>query len=644
MSNLESVFMSVAAMSWQGGWLILLLVGLRLALRRQVAPAMMFAGWIMVAGMLLMPLRLPVPWDPLGLGGTARMRTPTVASSTLVLVEDLPVMAAAPMLPLVGPEPEEKDATAGLKDEGVRFEVFDVQVSTTRRFIGELALIWLAGAAGLLMLRAITVFRLRRRLQDTALPGDEILVGMVRDACAALGINRVPAIVVTPLVGTPALCGIIRPQLLFPAGFFTRLTVDELRWVVWHELGHLQRRDLFTQTLLQLACAVHWFNPLVWLAARLARHDCELACDAFVLRRAKAEDGEDYGRALLKVIGRTVGKSALPSAVGIVESKRQLLKRLTLIADYRRGRIRPLVIGTAILAGAVFVGYTAPGNLSDQPEEETKRATEPVGPQPLPSQGNRAARAERLAAMEAQADALQIEVRAVGEVGGVPVAFIDLDGEPSVVMTGSRFFVYRITSIDVARGEVALTQRDQDRVLAVTNPRPLVFPVMSEQRVQSLLASPEYLRSSNAWERGLPDAVVVAWKKINREAREQILLNYLQSGYVMSYFLTEGRIHGSPRHLLAARMQQGSLTRRDAFIESLTPAQREAYAGGVQRAIRFTAPPEERAAQAAEAEALQARQAEVIAKLTPAQRALYEQWQSRQQRSPAGPDLPPLSP
>lgn len=43
-----------------------------------------------------------------------------------------------------------------------------------------------------------------------------------------------------------------------------------------HELGHWRRRDLWTQALMQVAVVVHWFNPLVWLAARLARTDCEL--------------------------------------------------------------------------------------------------------------------------------------------------------------------------------------------------------------------------------------------------------------------------------------------------------------------------------------------------------------------------------
>src|SRR5207248_1350345 len=95
---------------------------------------------------------------------------------------------------------------------------------------------------------------------------------------------------------------------LLPPGLAAQLTADELRHVVRHELGHWRRRDLLAQALLQTAVAVHWFNPLAWVAARLARADCELACDEFVLRRESPTGASAYGATLLKVLGVVRGR------------------------------------------------------------------------------------------------------------------------------------------------------------------------------------------------------------------------------------------------------------------------------------------------------------------------------------------------
>jgi len=634
-SALAPVFMEVVAMSWQAVWLILLLAAVRFILRRHIAPAMVFAGWLLVAGVLLMPLRLPVPWDPLGLGKTAKLRPAAPPAAVVYAAEPLmPEEGRAYSVQALGPV--DAEAAAHRAQEHIGFDVFDVKVSTTRSVVGSAALVWLAGVAGLLLLRGLALVRLRRKLACSRLAVDGRIAAMVRQGCAALGIARMPEIVVTPMIGTPALCGVFLPQLLFPVGFADRLSAEELRWVVLHELGHLRRRDLLAQALLQFACAVHWFNPLVWVAAWLARHDCELACDAFVLRHAKADGGGDYGRTLLKVLGRTSGRNSLPAAVGIVEGKRQLLKRIMRIADYRRGHLRPVLVGAGLVGGFIFVGYTAPANrLVENQVNENAPVAGPATPALMRVGGDlspeeQARHEAHRAESEARLAALQIEARAVGEVGGVPVAFIDVEGNPVIVMVGSSVAGYWVTSIDSARNEIVLTRAGQPaRVLPVTNPRQPTFPALSEMRIQGLLGSANYV---SAWERQLPRAVMLAWSKINREAKEEILLNYLQSGYVMTFVVTPESITGSPRRLFEERIRQEQQIRRAAFLESLMPEQRAAYEDGRMGVIRFTAPKEEQEAQAAAAKALQERQAEVIANLTPEQRFLFEAWQGSQQR------------
>jgi hypothetical protein len=150
-------------------------------------------------------------------------------------------------------------------------------------------------------------------------------------------------------------------------GLADQLSDEELRLVVLHELGHLKRRDLLLQGLLVVSQAVHWFNPLVWLAGRLAREDRELACDEFVMAHTSHSGSHAYAKTLLRVLGLSrPGRSMLP-AVGILETKNQIKQRIIMITKYQSTNARRLVLGAAsilaVSAGLLIADET--GNTSN---------------------------------------------------------------------------------------------------------------------------------------------------------------------------------------------------------------------------------------------------------------------------------------
>jgi beta-lactamase regulating signal transducer with metallopeptidase domain len=66
-------------------------------------------------------------------------------------------------------------------------------------------------------------------------------------------------------------------------------TLDRRRAVLLHELAHVRRRDLVGHTIGRFACALYWFHPLVWTAAKRLRSESERACDDLApqLRRSR---------------------------------------------------------------------------------------------------------------------------------------------------------------------------------------------------------------------------------------------------------------------------------------------------------------------------------------------------------------------
>lgn len=96
----------------------------------------------------------------------------------------------------------------------------------------------------------------------------------------------------------PIVYGIIHPAVLLPAEA-EAWSDERRRMVLLHELTHVTRRDCLTQMLAQLACAVYWFNPFVWVAARRLRVEREQACDDYVL--SIGTKPSDYANHLLEI-------------------------------------------------------------------------------------------------------------------------------------------------------------------------------------------------------------------------------------------------------------------------------------------------------------------------------------------------------
>ncbi|HUQ81987.1 MAG TPA: M56 family metallopeptidase, partial [Gemmatimonadaceae bacterium] len=135
----------------------------------------------------------------------------------------------------------------------------------------------------------------------------------------------------------PMTWGIVRPVVLLPVGDFDSSIAQRLD-VLRHELAHVRRHDCLTQLVAQIACAVHWFNPLAWIAARQLRVERERACDDEVLRAgAKASEYADY---LLRV-ARSMHTPGAAAFGGLAMARpSQLAGRLLAVLDDRRDRAR----------------------------------------------------------------------------------------------------------------------------------------------------------------------------------------------------------------------------------------------------------------------------------------------------------------
>ncbi len=126
--------------------------------------------------------------------------------------------------------------------------------------------IWLTGVVVMLGYSFVSYLKLRKRLSTAVL-----LHGNV------YGSDR---------IDTPFALGVFKPRIYIPFGMSE--TAEE--YILAHERYHLKRLDHVVKPIAFCILALHWFNPLCWLAFNRMSLDMELSCDEAVLARYGTED------------------------------------------------------------------------------------------------------------------------------------------------------------------------------------------------------------------------------------------------------------------------------------------------------------------------------------------------------------------
>lgn len=199
------------------------------------------------------------------------------------------------------------------------------------------SVIWLAGAAAMLLWALVSWLRLRRRVAEAVKLGGNVFE--------------------SERVASPFVLGLIRPRIYLPFG----LDEGAREQVLTHERAHIARGDHVIKPLGWLILAVYWYNPLVWLAYVLFCRDIELACDERVIRRLPVSGRADYSQALLDLSRPRHGVGACPLAFGESAVKGRVKSVLT----YKRPAFWLIMLAALLCIGAAVCFLTDPKARAD---------------------------------------------------------------------------------------------------------------------------------------------------------------------------------------------------------------------------------------------------------------------------------------
>ena len=319
---MEELFLEVLNRSIAAGWMIAAVILVRLLLKN--APRRSFCLlWGLVGVRLVCPISLESVFS---LIPSARTVPPQVAWEAVPQVDSgVAAVDLAVNRVLAGAAPDPA-----------------ASVNPLQIWIFAAAVLWAAGMIAMALYGVVSWLRLRKKVAESVLLEGQVWI------C-----DQIPS---------PFLLGIFRPRIYLPSG----LGKEEIPYVLAHEHAHLKGRDHWWKPLGFLILAVHWFNPLCWLAYGMFCRDLELACDQRVVRDWDLPRRKAYSQALLACSAPRSFLGAAPLAFG--ETGVQ-------------GRIRAVLENRK--AGAVLIGAAAVACLVvalcflTNPKEESTPSTQP---------------------------------------------------------------------------------------------------------------------------------------------------------------------------------------------------------------------------------------------------------------------------
>ncbi len=371
MNLMNTALESVIGASLRGSLLIVFVLALRPMLRGRLPMQCIHLLWVLVAAKLLIPGAPQARWSVFNLWRHAQP----------------PALIEAPAAWRVVLQPEDRSAALreGRKDKRDEKDKKDeraLAATATRtadrqasqrmlpRLEALLPWIWFTGVAVQLAMIVWSAEAMRRQLRRAAPLIDVRFLALAAECRELLGLRRKIALLEDDSTEGPLVAGFWRPQLVFPTGLQSRLSDQELRFVLLHELAHVRRYDLVTLWLFAIARTLHWFNPLVWIAMRLGRTDLEAACDETVLRRARGAAPAAYGEALLRLVQMISWRRRTVPIAGIVEGRKALRRRIQNIV--RHSPMTKLRLTAAVL----LVAIVALAFGANEPSQETSASPE----------------------------------------------------------------------------------------------------------------------------------------------------------------------------------------------------------------------------------------------------------------------------
>ena len=369
---MDGLFLKVLEMSVTGSIVILITMLARFLLRKRSKRFIMIL-WAVVAFRLLVPFSFESSFSFFNF---LPLNTQTLTEITEVhdaaLPDNLADTQAVTADHAANTEQQESIRTGTAVNYGDETLSVNLTTSDTLPDIKTiLSTVWLTGALGITAFCSVQFIMLKRQLRNSKHISGNVYV--------------------SDKISTPFVFGLFIPRIYLP----DVLDKHEKEYILLHERTHIKHGDWLTKIIGMFAVAVHWFNPLVWLAYKLFEQDIEMNCDESVVEGMDADLKQAYTMSIVSFAMQSKAKRYLVTPLGFSKaniSKTEVTNRVKNIINLKKGKTATAIaITTVLLFVSAGCALNSKAVASSEPEvtETEISETEETGEQSEAYEGGR---------------------------------------------------------------------------------------------------------------------------------------------------------------------------------------------------------------------------------------------------------------
>lgn len=347
---LEIIFGNVVEVTLTSSVVIILLLILSKVLNKNFSAKWRYWVWLIIAIRLVLPFNLSLASPPV------QLSAPEIAN-------------------ILNDTPAQLNSNTDLNNT-----VIDTPVATANSSFDSpfqlteiLRIIWITGALIFILWQLISYAMFIKLIKSSCTVVRQTDVDSIyQDLCSELQLKRKMPLMTCKEVSSPLVLGIWKKVLILPEVTFTP---QQLKMVLFHELIHVQRRDILYKSLFLLARAIHWFNPFVHLLAIEANKDVEASCDAAVVKNQNISLRKEYSETILLVI-HNCRQSQVAFSTHFGGGKYMIMRRLESLFDMRQKRkgILPIIM-IVLIIGIIGLCISCNQNTATTKSPETAATT-----------------------------------------------------------------------------------------------------------------------------------------------------------------------------------------------------------------------------------------------------------------------------
>ncbi|WP_169088539.1 BlaR1 family beta-lactam sensor/signal transducer [Paenibacillus sp. PL91] len=195
-------------------------------------------------------------------------------------------------------------------------------------------ILWIAGSLVCSVMTVLAWLKINNIRRTAATITNKEVISLFEQCKQSLNITRPLVIAESPLIQSPMTFGLLKTYVVLPVGYDEWLSLNEIKYILLHELHHYKNKDIWTNYLIVIYQLLYWYNPLIWIAFREMRLDREIACDTAVLKSLDEYSYVEYGNTIINFADRQRQDEGLAFASQLHDSMKQLKKRIHRIASF----------------------------------------------------------------------------------------------------------------------------------------------------------------------------------------------------------------------------------------------------------------------------------------------------------------------